>query len=170
MSVKDRSVDVADSRCPRGVLDDAVGFAEQVRTPCTIPGAIAREDSRSARSVAISVCASPSIKAVSVLGPDRDPSAKSSALSVQPHVGVFDALGVLRAVLDQVLGELVRAEVERLESLVEDEALAVLGLRYNLPRVGRDLVDDGARRARRNFDAEPRARIEVRHAGLVQRR
>src|SRR5262249_9660400 len=58
-----------------------------------------------------------------------DPSAKS----IQPHVGVFDALGVLRAVLDQVLGELVRAEVERLESLVEDEALAVLGLRYNLP-------------------------------------
>src|SRR5215472_10879234 len=91
--------------------------------------------------------------------------AKSSALSVQPHVGGFDALGVLRAVLDQELGELVRAEVERLESLVEDEALAVLGLRYNLPRVGRDLVDDGARCARRSCDAEPRARLKVRHAG-----
>ena len=68
--------------------------------PCLIPGAIAREEFQIRAFRRDQRVREPEHKGRVGAGPDRDPSAKSPALSVQPHVGVFDALGVLRAVLD----------------------------------------------------------------------
>jgi hypothetical protein len=88
-----------------------------------------------------------------------------SRCSVQPHVGGLDALRVAGAVLHQELGKAVRSERERVQSDADDVLGAVLLGLGDLARVGGDALDDGARRAAGDRQAEPGALLEG-QAGL----